>query len=278
MSRQDSEQIVHSPELHYVCQGTGNPVIALHGYGGTLFTWRHLVSAMTARRQLWLVDLKGHGQSPSPLDGKYTLQDHVEPIHRLIIENDLRQLTLVGQSLGGGIALLLAIRLVADGDGRLSSLVLIDSIAFPQRIPLFIRIITWPLLGPVALACLPAKLLVRLVLRIAFFDRKKIELQAIDAYAVNLQSPERRRALIETAKNLIPDDLNRVIEQYSTIHVPTLIIWGQQDRIVPPTVGIELNIILANSRYMLVERCGHMPQEERPGEILEVISNFLVDY
>lgn len=277
MSRLEPNEADDLSGLYYVRQGSGNPAIMLHGFGATLYSWRHLVSALAARRELWLLDLKGHGRSPSPLDGKYTLQDHAALVYRLIIENDLRQLTLIGHSLGGGIALLVAITLAADGDDRLASLVLMDSIAFPQKVPLFIRICTWPLLGRLALACVPAKLLVRFVLGIAYFNRKKIESQAIEAYAANLRSPERRRALIETAKNLVPDDLKRVLKQYSTIRVPALVIWGQQDRVVPSSVGRELKAALANSRYMVVENCGHMPQEERPEAILGAISDFLGD-
>ena len=258
-------------------QGRGRPIILLHGYGTTLYTWRKLVSALAAKRELWLIDLKGHGGSACPLDGKYELQDQADLIHRLIVENDLRQLTLIGHSLGGGIALLVAIKLQADGENRLSSLVLIDSAAFPQKLPLFIRIATWPLLGPMVLACVPPKLLAKLVLRSAFFDRRKIERQAIDAYAENLRSPEHRRALIETAKRVIPNNFKYVLQNYSNITVPTLLIWGQQDRIVPPMVGVRLNTVLANSHYMVVENCGHIPQEERPEAILEPIAKFLGD-
>jgi pimeloyl-ACP methyl ester carboxylesterase len=277
MRNLEHEKLGHSQGLHFVRQGSGKPTIMLHGYGTTLYTWRNLVSVLAARRELWLIDLKGHGQSACPLDGKYALQDQADLIHRLIVENDLRQLTLIGHSLGGGIALLVAIKLLADGENRLSSLVLIDSIAFPQKLPRFIRFAAWPLLGPMILACIPAKLLVRLVLRTAFFDRRKIERQAIDAYAVNVQSPEHRQALIETAKRLVPDDFTYLPQQYSSIPVPTLLIWGQQDRVVPPMIGVRLNMVLTNSRYMVVENCGHIPQEERPEAILEPIAKFLGD-
>jgi pimeloyl-ACP methyl ester carboxylesterase len=275
MSDLEHERLDRSQGLHVVRQGSGKPAIMLHGYGTTQFTWRNLVPVLAAQRELWLVDLKGHGGSACPLDGKYALQDQVELIYRLIVENDLRQLTLIGHSMGGGVALLVALKLVADGENRLSSLVLIDGIAFPQRLPLFIRLAAWPLLGPMVLACVPVKLLVRLVLMTAFFDRRKIERQAIDAYAVNLRSHEYRQALIDTAKRLVHEDLKHEIRQYSSITVPTLIIWGQQDRVVPPSVGARLNTVLANSRYLAVENCGHMPQEERPQAILEPITKFL---
>jgi pimeloyl-ACP methyl ester carboxylesterase len=275
MNNLEHETLDRSQGLHVVRQGAGKPTIMLHGYGTTHFTWRNLVSILSAQRELWLIDLKGHGRSACPLDGKYALQDQVDLIHRLIVENDLRQLTLIGHSFGGGVALLVALKLLADGEKRLSSLVLIDSIAFPQKLPLFIRLAAWPLLGPMVLACVPVKLLVQLVLRTAFFDRKKIERQAIDAYAVNLRSHEHRRALVETAKQLVPEDLKIEIQQYSSISVPTLLIWGQQDRVVPPTVGVRLNMTIANSHYMVVENCGHIPQEECPEAILEPIAKFL---
>jgi pimeloyl-ACP methyl ester carboxylesterase len=133
------------------------------------------------------------------------------------------------------------------------------------------------LIGPIALFGLPARLIVRYVLISAFFDPAKIDRSAIDAYAVNLQSAGHRHALIETAKALIPSDFNATQQHYATIDVPTLLIWGQQDRIVPPMVGVGLNAVLPRSDLFFIDRCGHMPQEERPDIVNKRVAEFLGD-
>ena len=82
-------------ELHYEAYGQGNPIIFLHGLGGTLYTWRHLVGPLAPHYRLILFDLKGAGKSPKPFDDKYSMFDQAELIYRFIRQNDMRDVTLV---------------------------------------------------------------------------------------------------------------------------------------------------------------------------------------
>src|SRR5437870_1114727 len=119
---------------------------ALHGFLATLESWRGLVP-LVPDRELWLFDLKGHGASPCPADGKYTVQDQADLVLARILEEDMRELTLIGHSFGCGVALLVAIALVKEAKGRLTSLVLIDSLAFPEALSWWARWLrrVWPL-------------------------------------------------------------------------------------------------------------------------------------
>ncbi|MBA2704532.1 MAG: alpha/beta fold hydrolase, partial [Blastocatellia bacterium] len=107
--------------------GDGDPILCLHGLGANIFTWRYFIDPLSRHNKLILVDLKGSGKSAKPEDGHYSLHDHADAIYELILKNDWRRLTLIGNSYGGALALLLAVRLEESDPSRLSKLVLIDA-------------------------------------------------------------------------------------------------------------------------------------------------------
>lgn len=266
-------------ELYYTSNGVGgSPIIALHGFGETSYSWRYLVPFISQRNILYLFDLKGHGQSHVPKNEKYSPQDQAEIIYQFIIMHELRDITLIGHSMGGGIALLLAIRLTEEGAGRLKSLILIDSIAFQQKLPIFIRILRTPILGYLVTLLLPAKFQVKVILRYAYFDASKITEDAVTAYAANLKRPNGPRTLVETAKQIIPTNIERITKQYNKISVPTLLIWGKQDRIVSPAIGIMLNTQIEKSELILIDNCGHVPHEETPERVVRNICEFIYSH
>jgi pimeloyl-ACP methyl ester carboxylesterase len=84
-------------------------------------------------------------------------------------------------------------------------------------------------------------------------------------------------ALITTAQQLIPEDMNRIIDKYKSIKAPVLIIWGDKDTIVPLSIGEKLAGEISNAQFKAIERCGHVPQEECPEQTLRSIDAFLRD-
>src|SRR4029078_3540519 len=92
--------------LYKEVYGTGDPILCLHGLGASLFTWRHFIAPFSQNNQLILVDFKGSGKAHKPYDGDYSIAAKADDIYHLIVEQNLTKLTLVGNSLGGGVALL----------------------------------------------------------------------------------------------------------------------------------------------------------------------------
>ncbi len=134
-----------SVKLYYEDAGSGPPLLLIHGFGASTYTWRHVAPALAETHRVIAVDLKGFGQSDKPFDDRYSVFDQAELLAQLIEEKDLRDLTLVGHSFGGGIALLLALEVDQRLKGRIARLVLLDSIAYPQNIPVFFRLLDMPL-------------------------------------------------------------------------------------------------------------------------------------
>ena len=264
--------------LHVETLGCGSPVVLLHGFGASRFTWRRWAPTLSRRWELHLVDLKGCGASPKPRDGCYGPHDQAELIHRLLLEEDLGDVTLLGHSLGGGIALLVALRLLRSGDAsRLRRLVLVSATAYRQGLPRYIGLasrIPTPV-GRAVARVVPPRWLVRRILREIVYDPTEVTEAEVRGYAAPFYDPACREAVFEAARAVIPSDLDTLVRRYPEVDVPTLLVWGRQDPVVPAWVGRRLADDLPDADLVLLDRCGHLPQEERPDEALEAVTAFL---
>jgi pimeloyl-ACP methyl ester carboxylesterase len=115
--------------LNFESSGAGRPLLALHGYGASLFSWRHLPSAFPDQKVI-RVDFPGHGGSPPRLDNRYSLADHAQAVLDFIESEGLEDFDLVGHSMGGGVALMIAIKFMEQRRNAIKSLTLVDSLAF----------------------------------------------------------------------------------------------------------------------------------------------------
>ena len=196
-------------------------------------------------------------------------------VHLLILQRDLHNVTLVGHSLGGGIALILALRLLDSEPSRLRRLVIVSGAAHGQRLPPFVGIARVPVLGSALMRLVGARRLVRRVLRSIVYDKNSVTRAQVEGYAEPLRSPEARRALVDTALQIVPENLEAITRRYSEIAVPVLLLWGRSDRVVPLGVGELLGHVLPRARLVVLDRCGHLPAEERPDDAWDVVSAFL---
>jgi pimeloyl-ACP methyl ester carboxylesterase len=261
-------------ELHCEVRGSGKPLLFLHGFGANIHTWDKLLP-LQRNFKLILVDLKGAGESPKPHDKDYGIQKQADLVYEIICKLDLQDLTIVGNSYGGGVSLLLAIRLCAEKPNRLSSLILLDPGAYKKYLPLHLTILKPPLLGQFILGVLGSKRAAKLVLRQAYYDDKKITQEQVENYARPFDLPGGRYALVQTARQVIPPNMKEIECKYPTISVPTLILWGREDKIMPLIVGKLLHKAIPHSQLDIMCHTGHAPQEERPEATIPRIEAFL---
>lgn len=274
----DSYSIADSGEsipLAYQSVGKGNPILLIHGFGASSYSWRYIIEPLAQNHRVITIDLKGFGQSPKPRDGLYSIYEQARLVRNFILEQDLKNLTIMGQSYGGGVALLASILLSELQPKRQKDLILIDSVAYPQKLPDFIRILATPIIGSIILYFIPNKIQVHSLLKKVYYKDDLIPDAAIDHYAKNLEQPNAKYATQQTARQLIPGDMEEVIKQYAKLQVPSLIIWGGEDKIISPEIGERLNAALPNSNLIMLDGVGHAPQEEKPDLILPYIENFL---
>ena len=261
--------------LYYETYGSGDPIVFLHGLGASIYTWRKVKDPLSADNKLFLIDLKGFGKSPKPRDDRYSIVDQADLVYQLIVENDLRDLTVVGNSYGGAVSLLLSIRLCAETPNRLSKLILIDSAGYNKLLPWFVRVLRMPILGWLIVHLAPARMLANTVLKEAYYDDLLITAADIEAYANPLEMENGRYALLEAANQAIPEGFEGWIAKYPTISVPTLILWGEFDTVIPVEIGQMLDAAIPCSKLITIPNTGHIPQEETPIPTIALIQDFL---
>jgi pimeloyl-ACP methyl ester carboxylesterase len=257
--------------------GSGDPILALHGLGASIYSWRKLIEPLQKDYQLILIDLKGAGKSPKPHDDRYFIQEQADLIFQFIREHDLKNLTLMGNSYGGALSLLVTLKLNEEKANRLSKLILIDSGGYNEDLPWHLKLLRTPILGWLSLYLIPPSMNALTVLLYAYYHKCWITWKQVKAYAKPIGSPGGRYALLKTAQQAIPKNIDEITARYPTITVPTLILWGREDKVIPLKIGRKLDAAIPDSTLIILEKAGHVPQEEIPKETIPPILKFLKD-
>ena len=270
----------HAPGtvIHYRIRGTGpEQVVFVHGFAAALTTWDDIAPLFPPERfTLYLLDLKGFGFSSKPRRGSYGPEEQAAVLLSFMEATGIGGATLVGHSLGGGIALLALLMAMDEGRERLvSRLVLIDAAAYPQQLPRFMRWLKIPLIGRLGMAAVPLRYLVVASLRAVFHDERAITPERIGRYENCFGRRGMPRVLIRTVRAIDRDGYRAITDRFGEIRIPTLIVWGKEDRVVRREYGIRLREALPEARLAEIEGCGHNPHEERPNETFSAIMEFL---
>ncbi len=282
MANHDSEvqfRTVRTPSgplrVAVIERGRGRPILLLHGFATSSYTWHAIMPELSKNHRVIAIDLRGFGASDKPLDDRYSIQDQAEAVQAFIEQENLRDLTVIGHSFGGGVTLTLALNAGRRRKPRIRNIVLIDTIAYRQPMPIFFRLLQIPMVGDIGMTLVPPELQARQGLRLAYYDPDKITGQDIAEYANTLYSSSARHALTKTIEKLIPENIDEIALRYRTIKLPTLIVWCQQDKVVPVVLGLRLHEEMRSSELALFTHCGHMPQEEKPEDTAAAIQAFL---
>lgn len=256
-------------------RGKGRPILLLHGFATSSFTWQAIEPELSKRYRVIAVDLRGFGASDKPVDDHYSIFDQADTIQAFIEQENLKDLTIVGHSFGGGVTLALALKSIEQKSSRIRNIVLIDSIAYKQPIPIFFKLLKIPMLAEVGMTLVPPSVQAEQGLRLAYYDRGKITERAIAEYASNLNSSEAKHALSKTVEQIIPPNIDEIAGRYSDIKLPALVMWCKDDKVVPAVFGRRLKADLPSAELIVFSDCGHMPQEEKPEDTARAIEGFL---
>lgn len=248
--------------------GAGDPAIFVHGFGSNKSTWKHVCHGLEDVFSYYAIDLPGSGESPAPRHFHYTLEHFADVLTDFIIMKDLKNLTLVGASLGATVVLLAVLRNRDELGPRVRALCLIDPVAYPQEFPFYFEVLRIPVLGPLALNFS----LVRVLLSAA--ARALPDTLPPPRYSRYYARKRVREALIDTARLVHAETLARYVRRFKSIELPTLVLWGRRDRIVPLRFGRRLARDLPNAQLTIIDHCGHAPQKECPAEVIAALSEF----
>ena len=259
--------VVSGCRVRILTAGRGSPVVLVHGFGSSAYTWRHVIPGLAARHRVAVLDLPGYGTSELP--GEPSLALLAEAV-AAVLERMGPPAHLVGSSLGGALAALVASR----SPELVERLVLVDAAGYrlrPNERPLPVRLASGRLVG--LLARLPLRrIATRWTLRQVFADPGLVTAEMIDEYA----APFFRRGAIESQRRLLgsatPGDVPDLLR---AIRCPVLVVWGREDRWIPVEDADRFAADLDDARVVVLEHCGHLPHEERPEEFLAALEGFL---
>lgn len=257
-------------DWHFIDQGRGPNLVLLHGLGASSFSWRHNIGPMGRHFRVLAPDLPPHGRSPAPVDGDYTVAGQIRGILEFLERRGLEQATLVGNSLGGGLALLLA----RDYPDRFPALVLLAPGVALTRLPRIFHPLRVLLLGHLAAALL-GPWIIPFALRQIYYHRELITQEVISGYAAPFREFSRRLAIGRLCQQLNPLPLEEVEALLHNLRQPVSLIWGYQDRVLPVRQAYWIKERLPQAQMHILPQAGHAPQEEAPDEVNKIIIAFL---
>ena len=268
---------LNGSDLHYVDAGQGPAMALIHGLLGSHSNWDHLIGALSPERRVVALDLFGHGASAKPM-GDYSLGSHAATLRDLLDHLGIATVTLVGHSLGGGIALQFAY-LFPD---RVDRLVLVSSGGLGRELSPLLRAATLP--GAEWVVPLLASRWLRQrgeavgrgLARVGVPARPDLT-EAWRGLA-SLNDKDSRRAFLATARAVI-DVGGQTVNASPRLHlaatVPTLLVWGARDRMIPSWHAVTAHQAIAGSRVEVFEAAGHFPHLDDPERFAQLLRDFL---
>jgi pimeloyl-ACP methyl ester carboxylesterase len=265
---------VDGVRLHFLDGGapTGDrpPVLLLHGFGSSTYSWRHTMPALASHERVLALDFPGHGYSERVTTPTYTLRRYADLVARFLTALNIGQAVVVGNSMGGAVALQLAI----SHPRRVARLNVVDAATGSEdtrRPPAgLMRLLT---AGPLGRAFIYATFgnpaFARRGLAFSYADPARLSDVAVAGYRAPLRVRGTAQALVAMTNSPPDDDLPELLP---TINAPTVILWGDGDRLIPLARGERLRDLIPGSRLVVLPDCGHLPQEECPAEFNTALS------
>jgi pimeloyl-ACP methyl ester carboxylesterase len=271
------ELTLHGDRIAYRQAGEGPALVLIHGITSSSATWERVMPGLALHFTVIAPDLIGHGDSDKPR-GDYSLGAHASNIRDLLVVLGHERATVVGHSLGGGIAMQYAYQFPE----RCERLALIDSGGLGREVNILLRAATLPgaeLVLPLLAATrvldagrLAGGVLSRLGLR------ARTDVQEIAHGHATLSDAQARAAFVHTLRAVVEPGGQRVdasARLHLSAHIPFLLVWGARDSIIPPAHGEAAHARVDGSRLELFADSGHFPQLDEPARLVEVLVDFL---
>jgi len=259
------ESIAAASDTH-----ANSPILLIHGLGASTFSFRRNTPELARGRRVVAVDLKGFGFSKEFSDMDFSFAGEARTVVALMDALKISRATLVGQSLGGTIAAMIA----AQHPERVDRLILIDSATLYITRPFATRLLHGHMFNSMAyLVGGPHRGRVRRLLEKAYADPSKVTKDDVEGYyfPFTIKNSAKALQLFLTTNNPNGNAL------LARIQAPTLILWGAEDSFIDLSVRDFLHQQIRNSQVVVIEKAGHAVMEEKPEEVNRAIVRFLLE-
>ncbi len=271
------EITLHGHRVAYRRAGQGPVILLIHGITSTSATWETVIPALARGHTVIAPDLLGHGESAKPR-GDYSLGAYASGVRDLLVALGHERATVVGHSLGGGIAMQLAYQFPE----RCERLVLVDSGGLGQEVSPLIRAATLPGASEV-LPLLTYEPLLTVARKLAAAAgriglRLGTDMAQIAAGHATLADREAREAFVHTLRTIVDSRGQRVAATdrlYLASLVPFLLIWGERDSVIPVAHAHSAHGLVPTSRLEVFAASGHFPQIDEPERFARTLANFI---
>jgi pimeloyl-ACP methyl ester carboxylesterase len=268
---------LHGQRLAYLEAGQGPPLLLIHGIAEAAWAWEVIIPALARKHRVIAPDLLGHGRSAKPR-GDYSLGNQATLMRDLMISLDIDHATLVGHSLGGGITMQFAYQYPE----RCERMVLVASGGLGQDVTFVLRSLGLPgadLVAPLFLSNTTRGVMLGAA---RWLGRRGVKAspgqKAMWRSYAGLTEPATRAAFIATVRAVVDQRGQRVsaLERlYLAQSMPTLLLWGEKDRIIPVSHARSAHEEMPGSRLEVINDAGHFVQLEKPQRVAELILDFL---
>ncbi|HTP21024.1 MAG TPA: DHA2 family efflux MFS transporter permease subunit [Solirubrobacteraceae bacterium] len=276
-----NEMWLHGHRLVYRIAGSGPPLLLVHGLFEDSLTWRKVIPRLARTHTVIAPDLFGHGESDAPRHADYSPGGHADVLRDLLEVLGHHRVTIVGHSLGGGIAMSFAYCYPA----RVHRLALISSGGFGREVHPLLRALSLPGAGPaLRLATMrPTLALLAWLARLlrSFGARRPARgARQLQLVLTRVGSRGRRAAMIKTLRSVIGcrgQTVSALDRSYALRRFPTLVLWGTRDRMIPAHHASAALASNPGAEVALLDGTGHLPHVTRAGLVAARVSSFIND-
>jgi pimeloyl-ACP methyl ester carboxylesterase len=247
-----------------------DPIVLIHGTSASLHTWDGWVDALKETRRVIRFDLPGFGLTGPEPQNNYTIEHYADVVVAVLDALDVKKSVLAGNSLGGYVSWATTVMYPQ----RVSKLILVDSsgyVSTSESVPIGFKLSQSRVASVLLKYVLPKSLVARSVKNV-YGNPDAVSDELVNRYYDLALRAGNRDALKERFKQMSPGIL---VDKIQTINIPTLIIWGAKDRLIPPKFGMKFNQDIANSQLIVFDELGHVPHEEDPELTVSAVKGFL---
>ena len=263
--------------VHYRVEGLAQdsiPLVLLHGTGASLHTWDGWVNALKTERKIIRLDLPAYGLTGPNPTSDYSQEFYASFINDFLTKLGVKQCIISGNSLGGSIAWNFAVKYPE----KVSKMILVDAGGYAiksKSVPIAFQVAGWPLIKNLFKYVTPRSIVQKSVENV-YADKSKVTETLVDRYfELSLREGNRQAFIDRMSEFRNKGIINIKTSQIKDLSMPTLIIWGDKDLLIPLEVGEKFHADLPNDTLVVFKDLGHTPMEEDAAKTVAAVKDFL---